>query len=544
MDIATETITPIAIVLFAAGILVWGYARARPYGKIGLLSWLQSVSVTAPWLVFFGLLAAGIYINLALELLVIVLSIVVYIALGRQLRRAAQDPQERAELQNLLQNKMAKGKFSEEDDLSSTDSENAEATSSESESGANPARSPQASPPRQETAREDVSSSRSRMRPEMAKAALEFPAIPDEDLGKIKEIFAIDTFFCTETIPYQSGAIFKGNLRGEPEPSYDLLSSRLRERLGDRYRLFLVPDPDGKPVVVVLPQDRDPQPLSQGQQLLALGLAVATVVTSLETAGIFLGFDLFSDFSRWPETLPLALGIWAILLIHELGHRLMASRYGVRLSPPFFLPTWQIGSFGAITRFESLIPNRSVLFDVSIAGPLAGGLASLAMVVVGLLWSDANSLFQIPTEFVRGSVLVAILAKGLLAQSLNQPLVTVHPLVVLGWLGLVVNAINLMPAGQLDGGRAIQAIYGRKIAGRTTIATLIVLAIATFANPLALYWAIIILVLQRELERPSLNEIPEPNDTRAIISLVSLLMMVLTLLPLTPSLALRLGIGG
>ncbi|OAB57178.1 peptidase M50 [Phormidium willei BDU 130791] len=535
MDIATETITPIAIVLFAAGILVWGYVRARPYGKIGLLSWLQSVSVTAPWLVFFGLLAAGIYINLALELLVIVLSIIVYIALGRQLRQAAQDPQERADLQNLLQNKMAKGEFSDGDDASSTDSGTPEAPRSPSDSP---------SPPSREAPREEVGSSQPRMKPDMAKAALEFPAIPDEDLRKIQEIFAIDTFFCTETIPYQSGAIFKGNLRGEPEPSYDLLSSRLRERLGDRYRLFLVPDPEGKPVVVILPQDRDPQPLSQGQQLLALGLAVATVVTSLETAGIFLGFDLFSDFGRWPETLPLALGIWMVLLIHELGHRLMASRYGVRLSPPFFLPTWQIGSFGAITRFESLIPNRSVLFDVAIAGPLAGGLASLAMVVVGLLLSNSGSLFQLPTEFFRGSVLVALLAKGFLAQSLNQALVTVHPLVILGWLGLVVNAINLMPAGQLDGGRAIQAIYGRKIAGRATIATLIVLAIATFANPLALYWAIIILVLQRELERPSLNEIREPNDTRAIISLVSLLMMLLILLPLTPSLALRLGIGG
>lgn len=536
MDIATETITPIAIVLFAAGILVWGYVRARPYGKIGLLSWLQSVSVTAPWLVFFSLLAAGIYINLALELLVIVLSIIVYIALGRQLRRAAQDPKERTELQNLLQNKMAKGEFSDGEESPSVDSADPEAAPSQSD--------PVSSSPGPETAREEVSASRPRMKPEMAKAALEFPAIPDEDLRKIQEIFAIDTFFCTETIPYQSGAIFKGNLRGEPEPSYDLLSSRLRDRLGDRYRLFLVPDPEGKPVVVILPQDRDPQPLSQGQQLLALALAVATVVTSLETAGIFLGFDLFSDFGRWPETLPLALGIWAVLLVHELGHRLMASRYGVRLSPPFFLPTWQIGSFGAITRFESLIPNRSVLFDVAIAGPLAGGLASLAMVVVGLLWSNTGSLFQIPTEFFRGSILVALLAKGFLAQSLNQALVTVHPLVVLGWLGLVVNAINLMPAGQLDGGRAIQAIYGRKIAGRATIATLIVLAIATFANPLALYWAIIILVLQRELERPSLNEIREPNDARAIINLVSLLMMLLILLPLTPSLALRLGIGG
>ncbi|NMG58538.1 site-2 protease family protein [Geitlerinema sp. P-1104] len=540
MDIATETITPIAIVLFAAGILAWGYARARPYGKIGLLSWLQSVSVTAPWLVFFGLLAAGIYINLALELLVIILSIIVYIGLGRRLRQAAQDPKERADLQNLLENKLGTDQPSksqdpqdlevknlEADSDSSTDSESNTSLSSASESG-------------------KIGNSSRELPPKLGnrKAALEFPAIPDEDLRQIQNIFGIDTFFCTETIPYQSGAIFKGNLRGEPDPSYGMLASRLEAVTGDRYRLFLVPDPDGKPVVVVLPRDKDPQPLTQGQQLLALGLCIATVVTSLETAGIFLGFDLFSDFSRWPETLPLALGIWAVLLIHELGHRVMASRYGVRLSPPFFLPTWQIGSFGAITRFESLMPNRSVLFDVSIAGPLAGGLFSFALLLVGLGWSNAESLFQIPTEFFRGSVLVGVVAKGLLGQNLNQALVAVHPLVILGWLGLVVNAINLMPAGQLDGGRAVQAIYGRKIAGRTTIATLVVLAIATFANPLALYWAIIILVLQRDLERPSLNEIREPNDARALISLLSLLMVLLTLLPLTPSLALRLGIGG
>ncbi|WP_159790799.1 site-2 protease family protein [Sodalinema gerasimenkoae] len=543
MDIATETITPIAIVLFAAGILVWGYARARPYGKIGLLSWLQSVSVTAPWLVFFGLLAAGIYINLALELLVIVLSIIVYIGLGRQLRRAAQDPKERADLQNLLETKLGMSEPSDSQDPqvkareadldSSADSESAPNLTSPSDSGKTVEPSKPVNP-----------GTKVPLKPETRKAALEFPAIPDEDLRQIQSIFGIDTFFCTETIPYQSGAIFKGNLRGEPESSYEMLASRLEGVTGDRYRLFLVPDPDGKPVVVVLPRDKDPQPLTQGQQLLALGLCIATVVTSLETAGIFLGFDLFSDLSRWSETLPLALGIWAILLIHELGHRVMASRCGVRLSPPFFLPTWQIGSFGAITRFESLMPNRSVLFDVSIAGPLAGGLFSFVLLLVGLGWSNAGSLFQIPTEFFRGSVLVGVVAKGLLGQSLNQALVAVHPLVILGWLGLVVNAINLMPAGQLDGGRAVQAIYGRKIAGRTTIATLVVLAIATFANPLALYWAIIILVLQRDLERPSLNEIREPDDARAIISLVSLLMMLLTLLPLTPSLALRLGIGG
>ena len=123
-------------------------------------------------------------------------------------------------------------------------------------------------------------------------------------------------------------------------------------------------------------------------------------------------------------------------------------------------------------------------------------------------------------------------------------MVSIHPLVVIGWLGLVITAINLMPAGQLDGGRIVQSIYGRKTAGRTTVATLIVLGIATLANPLALYWAIVILVLQRNLERPALNELVEPNDARAALGLLVLFLMAATLLPLTPGLAGRLGIGG
>jgi len=110
----------------------------------------------------------------------------------------------------------------------------------------------------------------------------------------------------------------------------------------------------------------------------------------------------------------------------------------------------------------------------------------------------------------------------------------------------VISALNLMPAGQLDGGRVVQAIYGRKTARRTTIATLIILGIVALANPsnpLILYWAIIILFLQRSLERPSLNEITEPDDTRAILGLVALFLMVATLIPFTPALAVRLGIG-
>jgi membrane-associated protease RseP (regulator of RpoE activity) len=150
------------------------------------------------------------------------------------------------------------------------------------------------------------------------------------------------------------------------------------------------------------------------------------------------------------------------LTIHEIGHRLFARRYQVKLSPPFFLPTLQIGAFGAITRFESLLQNRKILFDISIAGPAAGGIVSLLMLLVGLLLSHQGSLFQVPSEFFQGSILVGTLARVVLGKAVQQPLVDVHPLTVIGWLGLVITALNLMPAGQLDGGRLYRRFMDAK----------------------------------------------------------------------------------
>jgi membrane-associated protease RseP (regulator of RpoE activity) len=197
-----------------------------------------------------------------------------------------------------------------------------------------------------------------------------------------------------------------------------------------------------------------------------------------------------------------------------------------------------------LNRFESWLPNRKVLFDVAFAGPAAGGVLAFVMLLIGLLLSHPESGVQMPASFFQGSILVGTLARVVLGSGLHQAVVHVHPLVVVGWLGLIINALNLMPAGQLDGGRIVQAIYGRKTAGRTTVATLILLAIAALVNPLALYWAIVILFLQRELERPSFNELTEPDDARAALGILALFLMITTLIPLTPSLAGRLGIGG
>jgi len=485
-------------VLVAFGILGWGFYRARPFGKLGILAWLQSVVLMAPWLLFFGLFAAGIYINIAGILLLLVASTTIYIFLGRQLRNAGQD----AILKQRATERL---------------------TANASQEASTP--------------------SNANSQVLVAELKLDAMTIPEEDLSTIKGIFGIDTFFATETIPYQEGAIFKGNLRGEPEEVHNRLTKSLQERLGDKYRLFLVENTDDKPVMIVLPSRTDPRPMQLPQKVFAVILLVATIATNFEAAGLLLNFDLFSNPSRFPETLPIGLGIFTILIAHEIGHWLLARRHQVRLSLPFFLPAVQIGSFGAITRFESLLPNRKALFDIALAGPAFGGIVSLVMLVTGLLLSHPGNLFQLPNQFFQGSILVGSLARVVLGAAVKAPLVNVHPLVIIGWLGLVITALNLMPAGQLDGGRIVQAIYGRKTAGRATFATLILLGLVSLGNPLAMYWAIVIVFLQRDLERPSLNEVTEPDDARAALGLLALFLMISTLLPLTPALAGRLGIG-
>jgi membrane-associated protease RseP (regulator of RpoE activity) len=489
--------TPIigTILLIAFAILGWGFYRARPFGKLGILAWLQSVVLMAPWLLFFGLFAAGIYLNIVGILFLVVGSAGLYIYLGRQLRAAGQDA--------ILKQRAT-----------------------------------------QRLAADSLQEGNTTQQPAVDELKIEVLSIPEGDLNAIKGIFGLDTFFATETIAYQEGAIFKGNLRGEPQAVHNRLSANLRERLGEQYRLFLVENTDSKPVVIVLPSRNDPRPMTVAQKAFGAILLIATVATCLETAGLLLNFDLFATPERLAQALPIGLGIFAVLVAHEIGHWLLARRYQVRLSWPFFLPAVQIGSFGSITRFESLLPNRTALFDIALAGPAAGGIVSLIMLIVGLLLSHPGSLFQLPNQFFQGSILVGSLARVVLGSALQSSLVSVHPLVIIGWLGLVITALNLMPAGSLDGGRVVQAIYGRKTAGRTTVATLILLALVSLGNSLAMYWAIVILFLQRDLERPSLNEISEPDDARAALGLLALFLMIATLLPLTPALAGRLGIGG
>jgi membrane-associated protease RseP (regulator of RpoE activity) len=483
MNIAAE-ITPLFL-LGTLAFLGWGFWRARRRGSLAVWVWLQGSLLLLPWVVFLGLLLLGIYLNFAGFLVLLLVFTGLYIAVGRKTRQLAQ--------QELQARREQLARLEEQGEA-----------------------------------------------PSAGEAPLEAPAvlqrISAEELQAIQSIFGLDTFFVTETVPYGEGAIFKGNLRQEAEVVVPLLVEKLKEQVGSRYQLFLVEDPAEKPAVVVLPDPIVNYRASVGAQILAGALLVFSFVATLEVGANLLGFRLLDAPGRWVEALPVAAGIFAILLVHETGHRWMAGKYGVRLSPAFVIPSLGIGTLGSLNRIQSPVPSRKALFDIAFAGPAASGILSLLVLLAGLKLSGSEGLY-VPTEIFRSSILVGTLARLVLGSQLQAELVPIHPFVAVGWIGLAITALSLLPAGQLDGGRIVQAVYGRKTAARATFITLIALAVAAISNVLALYWALLILFIAREPERPPQDEITETDGQRDALALLALFLMVMTLLPIAPALA-------
>lgn len=191
------------------------------------------------------------------------------------------------------------------------------------------------------------------------------------------------------------------------------------------------------------------------------GLTVAT--TTLAGAGyVGAGMD------RWWEGLPFSLPLLAILLTHELGHFLAARRHDVDVSPPYFIPLppmLGIGTLGAVIRIREPIASRNALLRIGAAGPLAGFVVALGVLVTGIALSPVETL---PPDNTAGlltegnSVLYAglkFLVHGEFLPGANRDLM-MHPMAFAGWIGLFITMINLIPVGQLDGGHVAFAWFG------------------------------------------------------------------------------------
>jgi membrane-associated protease RseP (regulator of RpoE activity) len=167
--------------------------------------------------------------------------------------------------------------------------------------------------------------------------------------------------------------------------------------------------------------------------------------------------------------------ILSILVAHEMGHYAASRKYGVPSSLPYFipLPLPPFGTLGAIIRTKSPIPHRKALFDIGSWGPFCGLALAIPAVIVGLLLSEVMDVSQLPDHGMSlgNSPLFSLVQRIVLGDLPPDKDVILHPIAYAGWVGLFITSLNLLPAGQLDGGHIIYALFGRhsKIIFRLTL---------------------------------------------------------------------------
>ncbi|CAI5505411.1 unnamed protein product [Closterium sp. Naga37s-1] len=373
----------------------------------------------------------------------------------------------------------------------------------------------------------------------------EFPSpdlkLPRAVIDSLRDrVFGFDTFFVTDMEPYEGGVLFRGNLRGDSERAYTKLTARLKEVYGDQYVLFLLEstDQDERPVAVVVPRSSlDPLPAPVPEWVAAGAFGAVTLVTVLlaYSPSPELGFIPSTEYLTGPllEGLPAAMVFALLMAVHEAGHAIPAKQLGVSLSVPFFVPSFQLGSFGAVTRITFTVKSRSDLVSVAAPGPLAGMAASLAVLLLSLLLLRPEDGISVNAAAFHDSLLVGGLAKLLLGPQLAEGAsLTLSPVTLAAWAALLVNAINCIPAGELDGGRIAMGLFGRKWASRMSLASLILLGITGIFNDVALFWVVLILFLQRGPVTPQANEITPPSDQAKILGAAALVLSVLVFAPL------------
>ncbi len=268
-----------------------------------------------------------------------------------------------------------------------------------------------------------------------------------------------------------------------------------------------------------------------------VGVDVRTVTEAEYFASLFAPANVLWGFVFFAVPLILILGV------HEMGHYVASRRHGVEASlpffipiPPFFLGGANIGTLGAFISMREPIPSKKALFDIGVSGPIAGFVVAIPVLLVGMFLMALEPVFITGTE--GGLTLGTPLLYDLLAFPFgfadNQ---VIHPVAFAGWVGLFVTAINLLPAGQLDGGHMVSALLGDRARYFSYAAVLALIILGFGVAPLGmpgytgwLVFAIVILFLGIQ-HPPTLNGVSELDRSRKLVALGVILMFVVCFTP-------------
>ncbi len=311
----------------------------------------------------------------------------------------------------------------------------------------------------------------------------------------------------------------QGKLLKPPDIAYRQMRVAF-EKLG--YTPYLANLP-GKPGQCELTVVAGVTPKLPSNPMTNLWLFLATVASV-----IFAGGMSDTDF-RWADGLMFAGSLMGILVAHEAGHYIVGRIRGAPVSLPYFipLPGISIGTMGAVIVQREPFEDRRRMIEIGIAGPLAGFMLAVPLYVAGLMLSKVEVAPTTGGAFLGYSLLTYFLE--LLVVGRNDLMVSLHPIASGAWIGLLITGINLIPAGQLDGGHAAAALLGgnARYISWAMIAALLGLA---FLSQMWLLWALLLFLFGRSHPEP-LNSVTPLEPQHYALGIVAVLVLILVFIP-------------
>lgn len=300
------------------------------------------------------------------------------------------------------------------------------------------------------------------------------------------------------------------------------------------YRLPQAFPPPPSPLMI----ETAPNELTAGRVLGHLTLFALTALT--------MGITGLLIFGTLKSGVIYAVALLAILTAHEMGHYIACRWYGVQATPPYFIPFLipfpgliQAGTFGAFIKIKSVIPSRRALFDIGIAGPLAGFAFIIPIAFIAHFYAQPwyGSASDGTTISLQDPLLFKFFQR-LLHLPANLEL---NPAMFAAWIGALMTGLNLIPVGQLDGGHVTYAVWGRF--GHKVISIgcyLLVIALAVYGALNGMWnwvvWLLLLTFLIRAGHPPVINEREPLGAARAIVALIGLLVFILCFMPFPISL--------
>lgn len=359
----------------------------------------------------------------------------------------------------------------------------------------------------------------------------------------------------------EGAVVIRGRLL---QPSAELFPRWLKMLNQRGYTPILRHDDQGGDDDVVLHIMAGVVPVSPSRAWINGLLFVLTVLSTLFVGSLYGANDVPVN-SAWgilsPRFLlqgwPFMVTLLAILLAHEFGHYFAAKLHDVAVTLPYFIPLpVGFGTLGAFIRLKEPVPDRRKLFDIGVAGPLAGLVIAVPLLFIGLATSPVQIPPNVEGMMLEGNSILYYFAKILVhGQALPNPVtgmdVMMNRVTFAAWIGLLVTALNLLPVGQLDGGHTVFALFGNKarIINMVTLGIMALLGIAGLAPLQAafpwlvnigftgwFFWLLLIGWIVGPFHPPALDDVTELDRTRRIIGylVIIIFILVFTPVPLRP----------